>query len=479
MSTPLAPFDDLNPRPLRLVRWLQRTGKARTLCLTLVLILGTALADWKVGTEISMGLLYVLPVMVAAAVFPPSVIAALSGVCAMLGVVFYHAGPPMQTALHFLFALATNLFAGLFVGALIRNRQQALQHIDQVGREQALRRVTEEQLRILAESSLAAILTLDENGVIIAANRAANTLFGAPSGQTVLGARIDDFLPLLTEALRMAHNHQPFQTAAQSRGRKRSGAMFLANTWLSTYRTGEGLRLAAIVVDSSEEMRDREERHLRQTELTNRVTVAAVTHEIRNFCGALSLVYANLSRTTELAPDHRFRELGILIEGLGKIASMKLESTIDDFLEEVPLKQVLEDLRIIVEPDWNEILGSVRWNLPDEMPVVLGQRHGLLQAFLNLAQNSRRAVADRPLRELNIEVTTAGPRIVVRFQDSGPGIAAPDALFQPFQSGALSSGMGLYISRATLRNYGGDLRVEPCPAGACFTVELESAAVRG
>ncbi|HEY4364643.1 MAG TPA: ATP-binding protein [Bryobacteraceae bacterium] len=473
MSNPVASFEDFSPRALRLVTWLQHAGRRRTLVLTLFLILATATADWRVGTEISMGLLYILPVMVAAAVLPPPIIVVLSGICATLGVVFYHPRPPMQTALHFLFALAANLLAGLFMGALIRNRQQALQHIDQLSREQILRRVTEEQLRVLAESSLAAILTLDQDGVVIAANGSANTLFGVPAGQTVVGSEMDDALPLLAEALRMARGAEPFQTAAQSRGRRRDGGIFLANTWLSTYRTPEGLRLAAIIVDSSEEMRDREERHLRQVEMTNRVTLAAITHEIRNFCSAMSLVYASLKRMAEFAVDYRFQELGNLIDGVGKIAAMKLDSTFDEFLEEVPLKQVLEDLRIIVEPDWNEMQGTLRWSVPEDIPVVLGQRHGLLQAFLNLAQNSRRAVTDCSVRELEIEVFAAKSRVTVRFRDSGTGIAHPETLFEPFKSGSLSSGMGLYISRAILRNYGGDLRFEPCEKGASFAVELE------
>ena len=223
-------------------------------------------------------------------------------------------------------------------------------------------------------------------------------------------------------------------------------------------------------------MRDREERHLRQVEMTNRMTLAAITHEIRNFCGAMSLVYANLSRMGEFSSERRFQELGNLIEGVGKSSAMKLESTFDEFLEEVPLKQILEDLRIIVEPDWNEMQGTLRWNLPDEIPLVLGQRHGLLQAFLNLVQNSRRAVADCPIRELSISVSATTRRVSVQFRDSGAGITKPETLFEPFQSGSLSTGMGLYISRAILRNYGGDLRFEPCQTGACFAVELETAA---
>ena len=61
---------------------------------------------------------------------------------------------------------------------------------------------------------------------------------------------------------------------------------------------------------------------------------------------------------------------------------------------------------------------------------------------------------------------------MVRFVDSGPGVADPDNLFQPFHSGAHSAGLGLYVSRAILRSHGGGLRYEPCEEGCCFTVEL-------
>ena len=55
---------------------------------------------------------------------------------------------------------------------------------------------------------------------------------------------------------------------------------------------------------------------------------------------------------------------------------------------------------------------------------------------------------------------------------SGPGVARPDELFRPFQAGAQSIGLGLYISRAILRAHGGGLRYSPEAAGSCFTVEL-------
>ena len=50
-----------------------------------------------------------------------------------------------------------------------------------------------------------------------------------------------------------------FRTAMQCKGRRRNGEVFLADMWFSTYRTTAGPRLAAMVVDVSDELRNREE----------------------------------------------------------------------------------------------------------------------------------------------------------------------------------------------------------------------------
>jgi signal transduction histidine kinase len=57
--------------------------------------------------------------------------------------------------------------------------------------------------------------------------------------------------------------------------------------------------------------------------------------------------------------------------------------------------------------------------------------------------------------------------------DTGPGIPAPERLFEPFQPGADGAGLGLYVSRAMLRSYGGELRYEPQESGSCFVVEAQ------
>src|SRR5262249_39111878 len=139
------------------------------------------------------------------------------------------------------------------------------------------------------------------------------------------------------------------------------------------------------------------------------------------------------------------------------------------------LKEVLDTLRIVIEPDWREIDGLVKWHVPESGVKVWAGRHGLLQAFLNLAQNSHRAVQSSEHRKLDICVRLLGTKVMVHFQDSGPGVPDPAMLFRPFEKDSTGSGLGLYVSRFIVRSYGGELRFEPGAPGACFAVELAAA----
>ena len=47
-------------------------------------------------------------------------------------------------------------------------------------------------------------------------------------------------------------------------------------------------------------------------------------------------------------------------------------------------------------------------------------------------------------------------------------------LFRPFQRGAESTGLGLYMSRAIMRSFGGELLYEPRERGCCFAIVLHA-----
>jgi signal transduction histidine kinase len=297
-----------------------------------------------------------------------------------------------------------------------------------------------------------------------------------PEGKTLKSRRIVDYFPFLADALRVNADSVGLRTAVKCQGHRDNGEIFLAHMWFSSYSAPEGKRLAAIIVDSSEELRDREEQGLRQLLAGNQIATAAIAHEVRNVCEAMSMLCEDLRQRHSLSQDKALRGLDSLVGGLEAIASFELQSKTHE-VEEVPLKEILDNLRIVIEPAWREIEGVVRWHMPMDVPDVWAEPYGLLQSFLNLAQNSHRAVQQGALRELDITVESKQQKVVVQFQDSGPGVASPDDLFRPFQQGAAGTGLGLYVSRFLVRSFGGELRFQPPPVGSCFVIELDAVSV--
>ena len=454
---------------------LLRIGRTRVLLAAACLIGMIAMADWAIGNSVSLGVLYILPMMLGGIVLGRLEIVALGVFCAYLRDRFDVPSTHAEAALRFVFASSSYMASGLFVIALVRNRQLVSEHLARIQEEQKLRREAEEQLRLLVASSPASILTLDARGFVLAVNQAANSLFALPEGQSLVGRTIAGFVPMLADALRLENAPEGFRTEAQCQGYRNDGEILMAHVWFSSYRVSGETRLAAIVVDASEEMRDREEQNLRQRETSNRIAAAALSHELRNLCGAISLIVGNLRERPGLADDSDFEGLAHLVRGLGKLASQDLASDAGDVaeIEAIPLRQVFDHLRILVEPQWREINARVRWDLPPALPMVRADEHGLLQALLNVMQNSHRAVQDVAQPQIDVRVTADSARVRIRLHDSGPGISAPDRLFQPFQEGADHTGLGLYVSRAMLWSYGGDLRYEPTAVGCCFVIELQ------
>ncbi len=362
--------------------------------------------------------------------------------------------------------------SALFVNGLVNNHKRAIRHFSQLHNEQRLRREAEEQLRVLAESSPAAILTVDGEGAVLAANGAAYRLLMIPEEKVLDGRSIADYFPLLADALRFDSATVGLSTSVKCQGRRENGEMFLAHMWFSSYLVPDGKRLAAIIVDSSEEMREREEQELHQLLTGNQIATAVIAHEVRNVCSAMTMLCDDLRHQPGLAGNRTLSGLDSLVAGLEAIASFELQYRAHE-VRSVSLQEILDNLRIVVEPAWREIAGTVHWNLPARIPSVWAEPHGLMQALLNLSQNSLRAVQEGTLRQLDISVVPQAAKVLVSVQDSGPGVHAPEGLFRPFQQGASGSGLGLYVSRFLVRSYGGELRFERPAQGSRFVIELD------
>jgi PAS domain S-box-containing protein len=334
------------------------------------------------------------------------------------------------------------------------------------------RREAEQQLKALIESSPAAILTLDSAGKILMANEAAHRLLGFEP-DTMPSQSIVPFLPLLARVPPADGSTPSFRTAMQCRGRRRDGEVFLADLWFSTYQTRSGPRLAAMLVDSSDTLRDREESSLQQLLAGSRLVIGAVSHEIRNICGAISVVCANLARHPGIAEGEDFRALRSLVTALEAMAASQLQQSAgSQELSRVDLDSLLDELRIVIEPELRDSGISFRCYLPVDLHRVWADRQKLLQVLVNLTKNSQRALAEQQRKEITITATADAGRVILRVRDTGPGIAEPERLFRPFQPGAETTGLGLYLSRAFTRVFGADLRYEGGDIGCCFAIDL-------
>ena len=448
------------------------SSRSSALLRSAALIAIIALIDWRVETNVSLGFLYLFPMLILGAWFERWQLAIAASLCTWLVEIFdpftFVASEGIPRVI---LVFAAFFGAGLFVYESAKNRRLEHRHVRDVETEIELRRDAEEQLRILVESSPAAIFTLDATRKILLANEAAHQLLSVDPGK-LTGVPIADYLPALAGVPLTTQRAKMFRTEMECRGRRSGGEAFLASVWFSTYRTRSGPRLAAVVIDVSEALRDREESSLEQFMAGSRILVSTVCHEIRNLCGAISAVHANLQRTAPDSDD--YRALGTLIAGLEHIAALELHHSTSPNLSGIDLLSLLDELRIVIEPSLAFEGITVEWRIAESLPLAWADRHTLMQVFLNLVKNSARAMESSPEKRIVISAVRHDRGLRIAFEDTGPGVAEPARLFQPFQSGAESTGIGLYVSRALVRAVRGDLTYEPRRSGCCFAITLSA-----
>jgi len=173
------------------------------------------------------------------------------------------------------------------------------------------------------------------------------------------------------------------------------------------------------------------------------------------------------------------------IVGDGKRAADIL-SRIRDFSRKAPARK--EDLEIneaileimgLTRVAMSEHSVSVKMQLSEGLPHVLGDRVQLQQVILNLMMNAIEAMSEveEGPRELLISTSEAElGSLLVEVSDTGPGLPPANLarIFEAFYTTKPSGlGMGLSICRSIIQNHGGQLWATPNqPQGAVFYVML-------
>ncbi len=208
----------------------ERRNRTPVILLSSLVICVTALVDWWTKPYFSLGFLYLFPIMLIAGFVPRSTVVLLGIGCAVLSEVFSSL-PPEGESIRLIFGTLALSGCGLFVAELVRNRRLTLE--------------AQERLRILIETSSAAIVTIDDRGFIELANGAATQLIAPKEGHLV-GNPIAAFLPDLHHALRKEDGPQ-FRASIRCRGYRDNGEFFMADVRFSTYHDRATPKLAAII----------------------------------------------------------------------------------------------------------------------------------------------------------------------------------------------------------------------------------------
>lgn len=434
--------------------------------------------DRRLSEAIPLALLYLAPVVLMSTVLRRWQIPLLGVVCTV--VVEFADGYPWtvgqgvaRDALYF-FAYTA---AGLYVSELVSRHDTEKSHLEALEAEIEARRGAEEQLRLVVANSSIAIITSDETGTILHANDAAERMYsgeGSVSGERLEGASLQVFMPSLARVQIQRQGWEHLKTMLQCQGVRATQDPFLADVWVSSYITSRGGRLTAMIIDASMEVRDREEANLEQVLVGSRLAVGALFHEIRNICAAIAVVQQNLRAT--FAPDEPsedFEALRQLVTALERMASLEL-SLVRRRPTKVKLDNFLREFRIILMPSLREKGIALGWCTEPNLPEVWADQQSLLQVFLNLVRNAEKALATEENPRLDIHAVWVAGHVQVRVSDNGPGVRDETSLFRPFGGGASGTGLGLYLSRAMMLSFQGDLAYEPCESGATFVVKMNA-----
>src|SRR5580698_7597333 len=219
------------PAHIPMLSFFLRGGTRSVLLKTGALIAIIACADWAADRDVTLGFLYLFPMLMVGSVLKRWQIAIVAALCTLLTESFDSfdwrpsAGIPRDILI-----FAAFLGMGLFVFEMVRSRQSALRHLNQIESESEARRAAEEQLKVLVDSSPVAIFTADTFGTVLHANDAAHRLFALSPG-ALPGRSIRQYLPSLENVPAPEQNGSAFRTVMQCRGCRQDGEAFLADMW--------------------------------------------------------------------------------------------------------------------------------------------------------------------------------------------------------------------------------------------------------
>jgi len=266
--------------------------------------------------------------------------------------------------------------------------------------------------------------------------------------------------------------------------RRKDGSEFLVWESVSPVKASDGTTqyFMAILTDLSEREQMLEAlRHTEQVKLVGQLA-GGMLHEVRNPLIGLGSLATHLADQASLPQEARDRcrliareaaRIDELLEShLGQLRPRPFDIAVCE------LPSVLDDTLTLLRPNLIKHHILVKSSVAPDLPAVDASRAHILQVCLNIAMNAIDAMPDGGNLTIAIAPDTRRiPGVVMRFADSGKGIAGEDLkhIYEPFftTGKAKGVGLGLTITRDIVERHHGQLVIESPPgSGAVVDVWL-------
>jgi PAS domain S-box-containing protein len=369
------------------------------------------------------------------------------------------------------------------------------------------RKRAEQATRLLAaivESSHDAIVSKSLNGVITSWNKGAERLFGYAAEEAV-GQNITLIIPperrdeerTIVEQLTRGERIDHFETVRM----RKDGSLIDVSLTISPMKDASGRVVGAskLARDITERKRAEEALRQAQTDLAHasRLTTmgeftASLAHEVKQPIAAIVTDANTCVRwITRDEPDLiEAREAAWRIVKDAKRASEIINRVRLLFKKGTPQRELVDvnevarEMIVLLGDEASRHSISIRTELAEDLPHVIGDRVQLQQVLMNLIVNGVDAMHEVDgLRELTIKSQPAqNNELLLSVSDTGVGLPRHqvDEIFNAFfTTKTHGTGMGLHISRSIVESHGGRLwAANNSPHGArfCFTLPTKAEA---
>ena len=370
----------------------------------------------------------------------------------------------------------------------------------------------ERRFRELLEAAPDAIIEVDREGRIVLLNLVTEKLFGY-SREELLGQRVELLVPDGVRAAHVRHregywNHpatRPMGTGLALEGCRKDGSRFPVEISLSPVHSEEGLRITAVIRDTSErkrtedQLRAMRETYTRELELRNREVeranqlksefLASMSHELRTplhtvigFAELLSEeIEGPLNEKQKRFIGHIHKDSMHLLElindvlDLSKIEAGRLRMQREAFNIGAGVEESLASIRPGAAAKFIGIETDIAVST-----AIFADRVRFKQILYNLLSNALKFTPEGG--RIRVEARLRGEFVEISVTDTGIGIPKEqhEAIFDKFyQVGATTkgvregTGLGLAITKALIADHGGRIWVNSEPGkGSRFTFTI-------